>query len=116
MKPPRFFTEAILPSAGDLAPILAHGSVAVIVHAPSPATREAARAAGWDGETMVFPMSIATRRLVAMQADAVTAAWIGRDDGVGRIFVFSGAGTALVNFASGRGYWIEPGSLDGDRS
>jgi len=111
----RLLNEGVKPYAEELAPILAAGKIAIVVFEPNESAKPVFRAMGWDGKAAVFPMSNAVRERLA-KIDTVTAAWVNRKPKptVGRLFVCSGIGTLLVNSAPGRGFWIEPGSLESE--
>lgn len=47
--------------------------------------------------------------------DVVSPRWFRRRGGPGRIFVTIHQGSFLFNFEPGRGYRLEPGSMDSDR-
>jgi hypothetical protein len=121
----RLLEEGIKPHARTLAEIAAAGNVAIVVFdlaADDDLLQAAARAAGWDGRTAVFPMARDYKEQLAMEGDAVTAAWLTREPSpdpssrVLRIFVFTGRATFLVNYVPGRDYSFEPGSLDSERA
>jgi hypothetical protein len=123
LKLDRLLNEGIKPHADTLAEISAAGEIAIVVYdlaADDPQVQEAARAAGWDGSTAAFPMARDYRAQLATNGDAVTAAWLLQEPSadperrVGRVFVFTGHGTLLVNFTPGRGWSFEPGSLDSE--
>ena len=75
-----------------------------------------ARSLGWTGQRIeVHPLK---RKRALRFADNLPAndgarSWL-RRHGPGRILVFSGVGSLCLSYARGRGYSIEPGTLDKD--
>jgi hypothetical protein len=101
----RILEQGIKPHADAIAPIVIDGEgVAVVVFEPALEAVTAAQHYGWDGKAKVFKLD--ARKA---QGDSITARWFssGRP---GRIFVISGKGTLLVNYAQGAGFTLEPGS------
>jgi hypothetical protein len=110
----RFLEQAIKPYATEIAECcVGHGGLAVVVHAPDASVRDVLRKHGWDGEK-VWAMPETLRQALAY-SDHVTGPWLERpwDEGDPlRIFLFSGSGTALLNFDPAAGWSVEPGSTD----
>lgn len=111
------------PNAYALASIIGGGQVAVAVFKLDEGdalAQQAARDIGWDGSSAVFPLSRDHKQRIIDRSvelgDPLTAQWL-RGERNGRIFLWTGRGTVLVNFEPGRGYSLEPGSNDaaGDR-
>lgn len=112
---PRLLEQGIKPHADELAPIMISGEVAVLAFEPDVALEPALRAVGWNARA-VFRLATRWRTRLAQGSDPVTRAWLarsGRD--VGRILVFWGAGTLLVNYTPATGYTLEPGSIASER-
>ncbi len=108
----RVMDEGIRPHSEALARIALARDVAVAVFEVNDRNKWVLRTMGWDGRAAVFPMPNDYRKRLARISDTVTAAWLTRDPAnVARVFVWSGIGTILLNFALKRGWWIEPGSL-----
>jgi hypothetical protein len=110
------------PHATELAAITDRGEIAVVVFDPDPAStvmQQALRDLGWDGASVVFQLGAGLKkRLIAdsvEHADLVTARWL-RGGRTGRIFLWTGRGTLLINFQQGVGYSLEPGSSDASRA
>jgi hypothetical protein len=126
-KPPgdvlqRIIDNCFTPNASALAGIIGRGEVAVVVFEPDPVDavmKQALRDLGWDGASVVFQLAAGhKKRLIAdsvEHADLVTARWL-RGGRTGRIFLWSGRGTLLINFQQGVGYSLEPGSTDASRA
>ena len=108
-----------------IAEIVGVGEIAIVVYKLAPATdehgratHEALRAIGWDGSASVFKVSAATRKRMIAQSEAyndpITARWL-RGGRNGRIFVWTGLGTFLLNHSESGDLTVEPGSLDMQR-
>lgn len=106
--------------AEGIAEIISTGKVAVVVFEPSQQAKEILRQAyAWNGEPF-FRLSTKQRKALARSldngyGDKVASRWLtdGRD---GRILVFTQNGSLCVNFTPGKGYEIEPGTLDTERA
>ena len=114
----RLLDDGIKPHVEAIAPIAMKGGIAVVVFEPSAELQSALRNIGWDGAVAVFELSPARASAIADECaklgDRVTQAWLVQPR-TGRIFLWAQSGTLLVNFVSGRGFSIEPGSLEGER-
>ncbi|MEJ7735146.1 MAG: hypothetical protein WKG00_38910 [Polyangiaceae bacterium] len=114
----RLLDDGIKPHIEAIAPIAMNGRIAVVVFQPGAELQGALRNIGWDGTAAVFELSPARASAMAAESaklgDSVTQAWL-VEPRTGRIFLWAQSGTLLVNFVSGRGFSIEPGSLDGER-
>jgi len=109
----RLREKALIPHAGELARILQQGKIAVVVFELNETVKDSLFPLGWDGKTAVFPMSRDISRRYARLSDPVTAAWLRRDASpIGRILVFWGLGSLLMNWTPERGLWVEPGSIE----
>jgi hypothetical protein len=110
-----FLDEAIKPHVDIIAPIVIAGDVAVIVHKPSASAARALHELGWNGSAPAFQLrSEDTERIAescARMGDEVTGRWL-RSGRQGRMFVFWGDGTLLINHAEGQGFSLEPGSTN----
>lgn len=111
----RLLDVGIKPHTAALAETAAAAGVSVVVFEADAAGQKAARAAGWDGKAGAFRMDDAYRLRLASNSDAVTAAWLRREEPGVRVFVFTEAASLLVNFTEGRGWHFEPGSTDAER-
>lgn len=111
--------RGIKPHAEALARLAADGQVGCVVWKPEPVAESAARLLGWQPQQGdVFALSQDACAHLAI-GDRVTARWLAAGssiDGTVRAFVISGHGSLLVNFKPGRGWWIEPGSLETDEA
>jgi hypothetical protein len=110
---------AVKPHASAIAAIIVDGtSVAVIVHKPGEAAAAALHGLEWDGSVPVFGLSGVTLTRVAETSASmggeVTQKWL-KSHRPGRLFVFWGDGTLLINYAQGAGFNLEPGSTDMER-
>jgi hypothetical protein len=126
-KPPSEVLQPIIdncfrPNADALSKIIGRGEVAVVVFKLDESDAlalQAARDIGWDGTSVVFQLAGHTKkRLIEVseqQADPVTARWL-RGGRTGRIFLWTGRGTLLINYQPGAGYSVEPGSTDASRA
>jgi hypothetical protein len=109
--------QSIKPYAESLARITADGGIAIVVHEPDArdaGLMAALAEAGWDGRPVLRMATAFRHRLLrgcAEMGDAVTVRWLRRKSPLGRVFVFMGRGTLLLNVGSA-GITIEPGSLD----
>jgi len=111
----RLLKETIIPNLERLARVQMAGDIAVVVHTtPCALGLQSLEALGWSGRR-VFPLNRTRARRWLSPCDPVTARWVERrDPNELRMFIVWGSGTLLVNFRSGEGYSIEPGSLDAD--
>lgn len=106
--------------AAGIAEIIARGKVAVVVCEPSQQAKDALRQAyNWNGEP-VFRLSTRQRKTLARSlddnfGDKAASRWL-TDDRDGRLLVFAQSGSLCVNFTPGKGYEIEPGTLDTERA
>ena|ERR1044071_1867872 len=114
--------NCFVPNADVLAGIIGRGEIAVAVYDLDEADafmQQAVRDIGWDGTSAVFRLLARHRkRLIEHSeeyADHVTARWL-RGARTGRIFLWTGRGTLLINYQPGVGYSLEPGSLDASRA
>lgn len=112
----RLTDKGLIPHASELAPLLGPGKVAVLVFEPNDTVKDALFPLGWDGKAAVFQMSKSVARRYAKLSDPVTAAWLMRDSSPGRLLVFWGLGSVLMNWTPGRGLTIEPGSIETDQN
>lgn len=110
-----------VPNAGVLAGIIVRGEIAVVVYnldETDALVQRAVKALGWDGTSPVFPLAARLRRTLIeeseQRADPVTARWL-RGGSTGRIFLWTGRRTLLINYEPGDGYSLESGSLDASR-
>ena len=111
----------LVPNAEVLASLIGRGEVAVVVYnldETDALVQRAARDLGWDGPSPVFPLQGRLKKALIeeseQRADLVTARWL-RGGRTGRIFLWTGRGTLLINYQPDAGYSVEPGSLDASR-
>jgi hypothetical protein len=115
--------ERIRPYLQELAKVSVAGEIAVVLCNPSEHGRAVARELGWDGDATVFCMSEAGRRRMVdalSSFDPIRTRWLKRaikrssmkSRPEGRIFFISGQRTLLVNYRPGKGFSVEPGSID----
>jgi len=113
----RLLDDGIKPHVFQLSRIISDGDVAVVLFEPCEEAKEAATELGWDGQSHVFRMSNRIRRRYIeilrkkCPEDKITPRWLDSKN-IGRIFCLVTKGSLLVNLDFGRGYSIEPGSLD----
>lgn len=98
----------------EIAEVCERGEVAVVFHEIAPKYAADFRRYGYP-ERQVIPLPKRLRRaLCNLPADPVTRHWLEHErEGVARVLLFIHEGSFLVNFHEERGWWIEPGSLDG---
>ncbi len=106
----RILDEGVIPHADALAMIWLNGEVAVVVFEVADEGKDALRTLGWHGEA-VFALNRTRAEQLAKRSDPVTAAWL-RRRGPGRMFLWNGLGTLLLNHETGKGWSTEPGSTD----
>jgi hypothetical protein len=112
----RLLEEGIKPVAGGLAKFAAHGVIPIVVFEPGGETQRVLKLTfhGWKAGMRLIGI---TREEFARSfgtLDHVTEAWGSRirPQGDVPIFMFVHDGTLLINFIDGKGYSLEPGSMD----
>jgi hypothetical protein len=116
----RLLERGIKPNARQIASIVTHGQIAAVMFELDPENEKILRDnISWKGEA-VWRMSTKVRKAIAAACaevgDFVGERWLLAKERKGRIFVYWGSGTFLVNFEPGHGYWPEPGSSDTERT
>jgi hypothetical protein len=106
----RILDEGVIPHTAALERIWLNGEVAVAVFEVADKGKEGLRNLGWHGEA-VFALNRTRAERLAGHSDPVTAAWL-RRRGPGRMFLWNGLGTLLMNCEAGKGWSTEPGSTD----
>jgi len=115
----RLLNKGIKAHGREIARIAVGGGIAAVVFEPAPSIVNWLKVnLNWNGEPM-FRLSAKERQWLAEAwqnvGDEVSARWIRGKSGKGRIFVFSGKGTLLINWSPGEGFSLEPGSTDAER-
>jgi hypothetical protein len=112
----RILDEGIKPHATRIAEVcFGNGGLAVVVFELDEKSQSGLRQHGWRGEP-VFPMPETMRRALT-ETDHITGPWVAqrwRDGDPLRILLVVHQGSLLVNYALGRGFYIEPGSTDAE--
>jgi hypothetical protein len=101
---------AVLPHAQAILDNAFNGRVTIVVSDPGALARKVAQEAGWDGKRACFPMPEEFRRTLAIESDAITAAWLERGGQIARVLVMMGTERFLLNFTESLGWHLEPDS------
>ncbi len=108
----KLLDEAIKPHAVKIAEIAARGEIAVVAFEPSEMGLTALETMGRRNGEPVFALNRTRAMRLLGETDPVTKRWASTlaTPERAKIFVVAQKGTLLVNFESGRGFSIEPGT------